>query len=48
MPSKIIDAAELDIVSGRKPAAYWDEAVAAWKKAGGDAARAEFEKAKSS
>lgn len=43
--SKIIDAAELDIVAGRKPIAYWDEAVAAWKKAGGDDARAEFEKA---
>ncbi|MCP2329429.1 putative aldouronate transport system substrate-binding protein [Hamadaea flava] len=45
--SKIIDAAELDIVSGRKPIAYWDEAVTAWKKAGGDAARAEYEKAQS-
>ncbi|NUT34295.1 MAG: extracellular solute-binding protein [Hamadaea sp.] len=43
--SKIIDAAELDIVAGRKPIAHWDEAVAAWKKAGGDDARAEYEKA---
>jgi putative aldouronate transport system substrate-binding protein len=43
--SKIIDAAELDIVSGRKPIGYWDETVAAWRKAGGDAARAEYEKA---
>ena len=43
--SKIIDAAELDIVSGRKPIAHWDETVAQWRKAGGDAARAEYEKA---
>jgi len=43
--SKIIDTAELDIVSGRKPIGHWDEAVAAWRTAGGDAARAEYEKA---
>ncbi|WP_327002742.1 extracellular solute-binding protein [Dactylosporangium sp. NBC_01737] len=43
--SKIIDAAELDIVSGRKPISYWDETVAQWRKAGGDVARAEYEKA---
>ncbi|MEO3929489.1 extracellular solute-binding protein [Micromonosporaceae bacterium B7E4] len=43
--SKIIDDAELDIVAGRKPVSSWDEAVAQWRRAGGDAARAEYEKA---
>lgn len=43
--SKIIDLAEKDIVSGRKPISFWDETVAAWRKAGGDAARGEYEKA---
>jgi putative aldouronate transport system substrate-binding protein len=43
--SQIINAAELDIVSGRKPVSSWDEAVRTWRQAGGDAARAEYEKA---
>lgn len=43
--SQIIDAAELDIVSGRKPVSSWDDAVKSWRQAGGDAARAEYEKA---
>ncbi|MEU4551814.1 extracellular solute-binding protein [Micromonospora violae] len=41
--SKIIDNAELDIVSGRKPIAHWDEAVTAWRRAGGDQMRADYE-----
>jgi putative aldouronate transport system substrate-binding protein len=43
--SEIIDAAELDIVSGRKPVSSWDDAVKTWRQAGGDAARGEYEKA---
>lgn len=43
--SKIIDSAELDIVSGRRPLDYWDEAVAQWRRTGGDQIRAEYEKA---
>ncbi|GAA5200395.1 extracellular solute-binding protein [Rugosimonospora acidiphila] len=42
---KIIDSAELDIVSGRKPLDSWDDAVAQWRQAGGDQVRAEYEKA---
>ncbi|TCB96872.1 extracellular solute-binding protein [Micromonospora zingiberis] len=44
--SKIIDNAELDIISGRKPLDHWDEAVAAWRRAGGDQMRADYEKAR--
>lgn len=43
--AEIIKAAELDIVSGRKGIEAWDEAVDAWRAAGGDAIRAEFEAA---
>lgn len=43
--AKIIDAAELDIVSGRKPISAWDEAVTAWRNAGGDQSRKELEEA---
>ncbi|MFC3499405.1 extracellular solute-binding protein [Micromonospora krabiensis] len=44
--SKIIDNAELDIVSGRKPLDHWDEAVTAWRRAGGDQMRADYEAAR--
>lgn len=44
--SKIIDAAELDIVSGRKPISAWDDVVDQWRKAGGDKIRAEYEAAR--
>jgi len=44
--TKIIDNAELDIVTGRKPIDHWDEAVAQWRKAGGDEIRAELEAAR--
>lgn len=39
---KLINAAELDIVSGRKPISSWDDAVANWKKRGGDQIRKEY------
>ncbi|WP_425826576.1 extracellular solute-binding protein [Streptomyces fractus] len=42
---KVIDQAELDIVFGRKPVSSWDETVKEWRRAGGDAARREYEKA---
>lgn len=43
--AKIVDAAELDIVAGRKPLDSWDDAVKQWRQAGGDKARAELEAA---
>ncbi|SDD70468.1 extracellular solute-binding protein [Glycomyces harbinensis] len=43
--SDIVKAAELDIVSGRKGIEAWDEAVSAWRAAGGDDIRAEYEAA---
>ncbi|MFG1707801.1 extracellular solute-binding protein [Nonomuraea sp. M3C6] len=43
--AKIIDQAELDIVSGRKPVGYWDEVVANWRRQGGDQIRREYETA---
>ncbi|MEU0095709.1 extracellular solute-binding protein [Kribbella sp. NPDC006257] len=39
---KLINAAELDIISGRKPLSSWDDAVATWKKRGGDKIREEY------
>ncbi|MFC0674401.1 extracellular solute-binding protein [Brachybacterium hainanense] len=36
---------ETDIIQGRKPVSAWSEAVATWKKNGGDAIRDEFQKA---
>ena len=39
---KLINAAELDIVSGRKPIDSWDEAVANWRRRGGDQIRKEL------
>ncbi|MFK3983781.1 extracellular solute-binding protein [Micromonospora sp. NPDC050397] len=45
---KIIDNVELDIVSGRKPIGAWDEAVAQWRRAGGDQIRAEYVAARAS
>jgi putative aldouronate transport system substrate-binding protein len=39
---KLINAAELDIVSGRKPISSWDDAVADWKQRGGDKIRDEY------
>jgi putative aldouronate transport system substrate-binding protein len=43
--TKIIDTAELDIISGRKPLDTWDEAVTRWKASGGDQMRREYETA---
>jgi len=43
--SKIVDTAELDIISGRKPLDSWDEAVTRWKASGGDQIRREYETA---
>ncbi|GAA3671101.1 extracellular solute-binding protein [Nonomuraea antimicrobica] len=42
---KIIDQAELDIVSGRKPVSHWDEVVKQWRAQGGDQMRREYETA---
>jgi putative aldouronate transport system substrate-binding protein len=41
----IINDAQRDIISGRKPVSFWDEAVQNWKQTGGDKVRAEFEEA---
>ena len=41
--SRIIETAELDIVSGRKTIESWDDAVEQWRTAGGDQIRAEYE-----
>jgi len=43
--SKVITDAMDDIVQGRKKIGDWDTAVAAWRKAGGDQVRSEYEKA---
>lgn len=43
--AKDIKFAQNDIVAGRKPLSSWDDAVAAWKKNGGDKIRAEYEEA---
>lgn len=42
---QIINDAQNDILSGRKPVSAWDEAVRNWKQTGGDKVRAEFEEA---
>ncbi|MEU6729417.1 extracellular solute-binding protein [Nonomuraea wenchangensis] len=43
--TKIIDQAELDIVSGRKPIGHWDEVVKQWRAQGGDQIRRDYETA---
>lgn len=43
--TKIIETAELDIVSGRKGLDAWDEAVSRWRATGGDQVRREYETA---
>ncbi|GAA2825744.1 extracellular solute-binding protein [Nonomuraea rubra] len=43
--TKIIDQAELDIVSGRKPVSHWDEVVKQWRAQGGDQIRRDYETA---
>ncbi|MFL6143963.1 MAG: hypothetical protein ACJ72N_19130 [Labedaea sp.] len=42
---QIINDAQADIVSGRKPVSAWDDAVKSWKQTGGDKVKAEFEEA---
>lgn len=42
---QIINDAQNDIITGRKPVSAWDEAVRNWKQTGGDKVRAEFEEA---
>lgn len=43
--SRNIQAAAADIITGRKPLASWDEAVAAWRSGGGDTMRKEYAEA---
>jgi putative aldouronate transport system substrate-binding protein len=42
---QLINDAQQDILSGRKPVSSWDDAVKTWKTTGGDAVRKEFEEA---
>ncbi|HEV2783171.1 MAG TPA: extracellular solute-binding protein [Actinophytocola sp.] len=42
---QIINDAQNDIIAGRKPISFWDEAVRNWKQMGGDKVKAEFEEA---
>jgi putative aldouronate transport system substrate-binding protein len=42
---QIINDAQSDILSGRKPVSSWDDAIRNWKQTGGDKVRTEFEDA---
>jgi len=42
---QIINDAQNDIITGRKPVSSWDDAVKNWKTTGGDKVRAELEEA---
>lgn len=41
--TKLIDDAELEILSGRQPIDYWDTVVENWRRQGGDQIRGELE-----
>ncbi|QFU89113.1 extracellular solute-binding protein [Amycolatopsis sp. YIM 10] len=41
----MINDAQNDIMSGRKPVSYWDEVLTQWRSTGGDKVRTEFEEA---
>lgn len=43
--TKIVDDAELEILSGRQPIEYWDTVVDNWRRQGGDQIRSELEAA---
>jgi putative aldouronate transport system substrate-binding protein len=40
---KLINDAQNDVLTGRKPLSSWDDVVKTWRSSGGDQARAEFE-----
>jgi len=42
---QVINDAQADILSGRKPVSAWDDALKNWKTMGGDKVKAEFEEA---
>jgi putative aldouronate transport system substrate-binding protein len=41
----IVNDAQFDILSGRKPVSHWDEVLKQWRSTGGDQVRGEFEQA---
>ncbi|MET0237879.1 MAG: extracellular solute-binding protein [Kibdelosporangium sp.] len=41
----LVNDAQFDILSGRKPVSHWDEVLKQWRSAGGDKVRGEFEEA---